>query len=67
MESIRSPSGVFLESIWTSLKVAAIVHHYRILVDSRYPPDRLLMESIRMETFPGLLIQPLKTQAGLRM
>ena len=66
-ESTWSPSGVFLESIWTSLKVAAIVHHYRILVDSRYPPDRLLMDSIRMESFPGLLIQSLKTRAGLHM
>ena len=64
---IRSPSGVFLESIWTYLKVAAIAHHQRILVNSRYPPDRLLMDSIRMETFPGLLIQSLKTQAGLHI
>ena len=64
MDSIRSPSGVFLESIWTSLKVAATVHYQRILLDSRYTPGRLLMESIRMETIPGLLIQSCKTQAG---
>jgi hypothetical protein len=40
-------SGVHLESIWTSLKVAATVHYQRILLDSRYTSDRLLMESIR--------------------
>jgi hypothetical protein len=66
-ESIRSPSGVSLESIRTSLKVAAIIHYHRILLDSRYTPVGLLMESIRMEIFPGLLIQSLKTQAGLHM
>jgi hypothetical protein len=56
MDSIRSPSGVSLESIRTSLKVAAIVHYPRILLDSRYTPAGLLMESIRMEleTIPGL-------------
>src|ERR1700683_3520704 len=47
LESTWSPSGVYLESIRTSLKVAATVHYQRILLDSRYTPDRLLMESIR--------------------
>jgi hypothetical protein len=56
-ESTWSPSGVFLEFIWTSLKVAAIVHYQRILLDSRYTPPKLLMESIRMGTILGLLIQ----------
>src|SRR5258705_12275736 len=64
-ESTWSPSGVHQESIWTSLKVAATVHYQRILLDSRYTPGRLLMESIRMETIPGLLIQSCKTRAGL--
>src|SRR5882762_1601849 len=56
-ESTWSASGVHLESIWTSLKVATIVHYQGILLDSRYTPAGLLMESIRMETVPGLLIQ----------
>src|SRR5882762_85635 len=45
-ESTWSASGVHLESIWTSLKVATTVHYQGILLDS-----------IRMETVPGLLIQ----------
>jgi hypothetical protein len=55
-ESTWSPSGVSLESIWT-FKVTAIVHYQRILLDSRYTPAGLLMESTRMETILGLLIQ----------
>src|SRR6202044_3152797 len=67
-ESTWSPSGVHQESIRSLPGVhqpAAIVHFQRILLDSRYTPAGLLMESIRMETFPGLLIQSLKTRAGL--
>ena len=66
-ESTWTPSGLHQDSIKTSLKVATIIHYQRIPLDSRYTPVGLLMESIRMETFPGLLIQSLKTQAGLHM
>ena len=40
-----NPDGLHQESIRTSLKVAAIVIHQRILVDSWWTPDGLLMES----------------------
>src|ERR1700685_856882 len=56
-ESTWSPSGVHQESPWSPSASS-----YCALPKN---PARLLMESIRMETFPGLLIQSLKTRAGL--
>ena len=50
------PYKLHQESICTSLKVAANVQYQRILLDSWYTPAGLLIESIRMETIPGLLI-----------
>src|ERR1700683_277714 len=56
-ESTWSPSGVHQESPWSP----SASSHCALPKN----PARLLMESIRMETFPGLLIQSLKTRAGL--
>lgn len=69
MDSIRSPPGVSQESIRTSLNIAAIEHCQIILVYSRYTPTALLMDSIRMHTIAGVLIQsfqiPSRTPDGL--
>src|SRR5882762_3360873 len=57
LESIRSPPGVHLDLSQGSNHCALPRNPARLQVYSRYTPAGLLMESIRMETIPGLLIQ----------
>ena len=45
MESFRSPSGVHMDSMWTSPNIATITWSPSLLLGSRYPPSRILMES----------------------
>src|SRR6266478_4023763 len=68
LESIWSPSGVHLQSTWTSLKWSNCVlpkNPARLQVYSRYTPLGVLMESIRSDTIPGLLKKSFNTEAGL--
>src|SRR5882672_4058985 len=68
LESIWSPSGVHLESTWTSLKWSNCVlpkNPARLQVYSRYTPLGVLTESIRSDTIPGLLKKSFNTEAGL--
>ena len=68
LESIWSPSGVHLESTWTSLKVEQLCvakNPGRLQVYSRYTPLGVLMESTRSDTIPGLLKKSFNTEAGL--
>ena len=57
MESTGIPSGVHMDSTWTSLKVRAIMWSQRIPLCSRCTPPRILMDSIRNHTIEGLLLQ----------
>ena len=68
LESIWSPSGVHLDSTWTSLKWSNCVlpkNPARLQVYYRYTPLGVLMESIRSDTIPGLLKKSFNTEAGL--
>src|ERR1700692_2855635 len=65
--SIWSPSGVHLESTWTSLKWSNCVllkNPAGLHVYSRYTPLGVLIESTRSDTFPGLLKKSFNTGAG---
>jgi len=67
-DSSWSLPGVFMESMWTS-HWALTPTPYILLIYSLYTPAGLLMDSIRMHTFPGLLIHscqyPSRSPEGL--